>query len=282
MSRYCLPLSIYAFPLADIMKESTISYSQISLSYETVSEQRVARITLLRPDTRNCINDTMAEEIRDACRLLGEDEKCRLVTLDGAGGVFSVGRAHLDSGGGAIADQLKRLKVADSVAELTVPVLAILNGDAIGHGLELALAGDLRIAADSARFALREPPNPAMPWDGGTQRLPRLVGPAWALDMALTGRRVAASEALQIGLVNRVAPAAELQRAARQLEEQVLASAPIAARYAKEAIGKGMDLTLEQGLGLEADLSIILQSTTDRAEGIASFRERRQPKFTGA
>ena len=281
MSRYCLPLSIYPFPLAAIMKESAINYSQISLSYETVRVQRAARITLLRPDTQNCINDAMAEEIRDACRLLAEDDECRLVTLAGAGGVFSVGRAFLDSGEGTMADQLKRLKVADSVAALTVPVVVILNGDAIDHGLELALAGDLRVAADTAQFALWEPPRPAMPWDGGTQRLPRLVGPAWALDMALTGRKLSAKEALQIGLVNRVATASELTGAARELAEQILASAPIAASYAKQAVRKGMDLTLEQGLGLEADLSVILQSTADRAEGIASFQERRQPKFTG-
>ena len=282
MSRYCLPLTIYPFQSAVIMKEAAISYRQISLRYETLREQKVARITLVRPGNRNCIDEAMAEELRDVCRRLDEDEECRLVTIAGDGEAFSVGRASLDSGEGAVAGRLARLRVADSVAALAVPVVVALNGDAIGHGLELALAGDLRIAADSAQFALWEPRQPAMLWDGGTQRLPRLVGPAWALDMALTGRCVAAPEALRIGLVNRVAPAAELQEAARQLEEQVLASAPIAARYAKEAVSKGMDLTLEQGLRLEADLSVILQSTTDRAEGIASFRERRRPRFGGA
>lgn len=281
MSRYCLPLSIYPFHLAATMKESAISYSQISLDYGIVREQKIARITLARPDTRNCINDIMAEELRHACLRIEEDEECRLVTIAGAGESFSVGRAPLDRAAGPIAGQFERLKVADSVAALPVPVLVVLNGDAIGQGLELALAGDLRIAADSARFALWESPQAAMPWDGGTQRLPRLVGPAWALDMALSGRSVGASEALQIGLVNRVAPAAALEKAARQLEEQVLASAPLAARYAKEAVGKGMDLTLEQGLDLETDLSVILQSTEDRAEGIASFKERRKPRFGG-
>ena len=120
-----------------------------------------------------------------------------------------------------------------------------------------------------------------MMWDGGTQRLPKLVGPAWALDMALTGRKLSAAEALRIGLVNRVVPAGGLEAATMELAEQVLAAAPVAARYAKEAVGKGMDLTLEQGLRLEADLSVILQSTADRAEGIESFKERRRPKFTG-
>ena len=281
MSRYCLPLSIYPFHLAAAMKESAISYSQISLHYGIVREQRIARITLARPDTRNCIHDIMAEELRHACKRIEEDDECRLLTIAGAGESFSVGRAPLDPGAGPIAGQLERLKVAETVAALPVPVIVVCNGDAIGHGLELALAGDLRIAADSAQFALWESPQAAMPWDGGTQRLARLVGPAWALDMALSGRCVSAPEALLIGLVNRVAPASALEEAARQLEEQVLASAPLAARYAKEAIGKGMDLTLQQGLGLEADLSVILQSTEDRAEGIASFKERRGPGFGG-
>ena len=263
------------------MKESAIPYSRISLRYETIGPWKTAAIRLDGSEVRNCIDERLAEEIRDACRRIDEDDECRLVTVTGSGDCFSAGRAAVDGGEGSAAERIGRLKVADALAALPMPVLIVLNGDALGHGLELALAGDLRICSDNARFALWEPGQSAVMWDGGTQRLPRLVGPAWALDMALTGRELSAAEALRIGLVNRGVPAGGLHTAARELAEQALAAAPIAARYAKEAVGKGMDLTLEQGLRLEADLSVILQSTTDRAEGIESFKERRRPKFTG-
>ena len=121
------------------------------------------------------------------------------------------------------------------------------------------------------------------PWDGGTQRLPRLVGPAWARDMLLTGRMVDTTEAYSIGLVNRVADNSDhLRQITTELAGLVSAGGPLGSRYAKEAISKGMDLTLAQGLHLETDLNTILQSTTDRAEGINSFLEKRSPKFTGA
>lgn len=233
----------------------------------------------------------MAEEFRDACRRIGEDEAARLVVVTGSGDCFSVGRQSLESGPGDGGDGspverrsagLASLRVADALAALTVPVLVALNGDAIGHGLELALAGDLRLAAAPARFGLAEPGRPSFPWDGGTQRLPRLIGPAWALDLALTGRQVDAATALRLGLVNRVVATERLAEETAQLAEVILAGGPVAARYAKEAVGQGMELPLIQGLRLEADLSVILQSTADRAEGIASFRERRPPRFRGS
>ena len=223
---------------------------------------------LARPDNENRIDGDMVEEIRDACRVIGQDDTCRLVMVTGSGSSFSVGRASLDDVEGDVSGRLALLRVSDCLAALPVPVLVAINGDAIGHGLELALAGDLRIASESAKLALWQPGQATVPWDGGTQRLPRLVGPAWALDMALTGRKVGAREALGLGLVNRVVAAEELEVASMQLAEQIMASAPVAARFAKEAVNKGMDLTLDQGLRLEADLSVILHSTSDRAEGI--------------
>ena len=213
--------------------------------------------------------------------------------VTGSGPCFSVGRhplrawdkgAESESQREPLSETLDGLRVADALAGLSLPTLAALNGDALGHGLELALAADLRLAADTARFGLAAPgggDGPDFPWDGGTQRLPRLVGPAWALDLALTGRTLDATEALTLGLVNRVVPPAQLAAATEQLAQSVLAGAPVAAGYAKEAVGKGLDLTLEQGLRLEADLSVILHGTADRAEGIASFQEHRPPRFSG-
>ena len=248
----------------------------------------VARVTLARPLDNNRANVEMAEEVRLVCAAMGEDDSLGVMVLTGSGGSFSVGRSvpggdAVASGGvDAAGEWLARRRVADAVAALPMPVLVALNGDAFDQGLELALAGDLRIACEGARFGFSHVPGGAMPWDGGTQRLPRLVGPAWARDLILTGRTIDAAQALAIGLVNRVEPAERLAAAIEETAQSILAGGPIAARYAKEAVRKGADLTLSQGLGLEADLNVILQSTGDRAEGIQSFIERRAPKYTGS
>ena len=162
-----------------------------------------------------------------------------------------------------------------------MPTIAILNGDAMAHGLEVAMAADLRIAADTARLSIGSLPDCGFPYDGGTQRLPRLVGLGMARDMLLTGRTLSAHEALAVGLVNRVAPAEELENMAVQLVQQIASAAPIASRYAKEAVHASGDLSMIQGLRLEADLSVILHSTEDRAEGLRSFAEKRAPQFCG-
>ena len=224
------------------------------------------------------IDDAMAAELRELCAELSCDNGLRVVILTGNGPVFSTGRqAHP-----ADAGQVERLQVAGAVASLPVPVLAALNGDATGHGLELALACDLRVASGEARFGLSPPSAGSFPFDGATQRLPRLVGPAWARDMLLTGRSLDAAEALSIGLVNRVAqPGEDALQLASNLAEEIMEGSPLGARYVKEAVTLGADLTLGQALGLETDLNVILQSTADRAEGIQSFLQRRAPTFTG-
>lgn len=176
----------------------------------------------------------------------------------------------------------EQLRVADALANLKVPVIVSLNGDVLDHGLELALAGDVRICAEVCRFGLTDLSRPdCFPWDGGTQRLPRLVGPAWAADMILTSRIISSAEALNIGLVNRVVSSEELTQETQRLAKAIAAGGPIAAQYTKEAITRGADLSLAEGLRLEADLNIILLSTEDRAEGLQSFAEKRSPRFTG-
>ena len=277
-----------------------IFYRFIKYVTASAAASWTATITLASPASRNLIDAELAEEFRDACQKIDADESARLLVVTGSGDCFSVGRqapgsdasedGTADSTGESLSEQrtaqlilqLNRLRVADCLADLSIPVIVALNGDAIGHGLELALAGDLRIASAHARFGLSEPNRLSFPWDGGTQRLPRLVGPAWALDLALTSRLVDAEEALRLGLVNRVVAPEQLPGEVKRLAASILAGGPVAAKYAKEAVGKGMDLSLAQGLGLEADLSVILQSTADRAEGIASFKERRSAKFSGS
>jgi enoyl-CoA hydratase/carnithine racemase len=229
----------------------------------------------------------LAAELREACQAIRENQQIYVLVLTGSEGVFSVGREPLPPelvAASVTARQswLEQLRVADDLASLPIPVVVAINGDAIDQGLELALAGDLRIATEDARFGLTDLTRKGgFPWDGGTQRLPRLIGPAWANDLILTSRIIDAKQARSIGLVNQVTESGKLLEEARQLADAIASGGPIAARYAKEAITQGIDLSLSQGLRLEADLNIILQNTADRAEGLLSFAEKRTPRFTG-
>ena len=247
----------------------------------------VAAITLDRPHLGNRITPDLAAEFHDACRLTRQGESVRVLVVTGSGDFFSVGREKVPEylAASPVEDRiqwLQQLQVAQTLASLPMPVIVSINGDALDHGLELALAGDLRICAQSARFGF-----PALaqeneiPRDGGTQRLPRLVGPGWASDLLLTSRIIDAPQALEIGLVNRVVPREDLAGETSRLAAAVANAAPIAARYAKEAIHRSLDLGLAEGLKLEADLNILLHSTDDRAEGLRSFTEKRPPQFTG-
>ena len=150
-----------------------------------------------------------------------------------------------------------------------------------GLGLELALACDLRVASEESNFAMDQIRYGMMPWDGGTQRLPRLVGRGRGAAMVLTGMKVNATRALEMGLVHAVFPQESVVKEAIALAHRIAKHAPVALEYAKETINKGMDMTLDQGLRLEQDLTVILQSTADRAEGINSFLEKRKPEYRG-
>ena len=259
------------------------------MRYQTFRFDRTefqATLTLPRPDSGATIGETMAGELLDCCREMSLDDGLRAVTITGDGDEFATGREKLpdDLLEADLAERMawfQRMGAANAVASLPMPVLAILNGDVTAHGLEVALAADLRIAVDNAHLGAGEPARVGFPFDGMTQRLPRLVGSAVARDMLLTGRTLSAAEALDCGLVNRVVERSALEQTAAEMVELILAAAPIAARYAKEAVAAAGDLPLAQGLRLEADLSIILQSTDDRAEGLRSFAERRTPHFTG-
>ena len=256
-----------------------IRYNRLKI----LRQPHLVTLVLDSPKTSNRIDGTMAAEVKDACQVIAEDEAVRVVIVTGSGGIFSAGRETppetiLSGAPGELLSWIAGLQVASCLAGLAVPVVAAINGDALDHGLELALAADIRIASADAKFGLA---CGSFPWDGGTQRLPRIVGPAWARDMIFTGRVLDAAEAQSLGLVSRVVKNTELLDEAGRLAEAVLAGGPIAARYAKEAVHMGMNLTLPQGLRLEADLNILLHSTVDRAEGLKSFLERRKPQFLG-
>ena len=237
------------------------------------------------------ISDPMDEQIKLVClsKELKElfagtdwDEEVRATVITGDGEkTFSMGKmlSKVVKANGEGETQFSSL--AESIARIDRPVVAAISGDAIGQGLELALACDIRIAADASRFGFPQIKGGLIPWDGGTQRLARLVGRGKALEMILTGEIIDAQEALRIGLVNRVVPTGELMEVAMKMAQEMASKGPIALRYAKEAVYKGMEMTLEQGLRLEADLYLLLHTTKDRTEGIEAFREKRTPKFDG-
>ena len=248
--------------------------------YKTIIYQKtgaVGMITINRPATGNAINPQLAGELTDICARINHDEETKVVLITGAGEeVFSVG-ADPDE----LSLRVSMPSVAAPVTGLTCPTIAAINGDALGQGLELALACDLRIAVETARFALPQLRSGFIPWDGATQRLPQLIGRSKAMEMLLTGQAVDAAEAYRIGLINRVVSSRELIPMATDMCQAMASKAPLALKYAKEAIYKGLDLTLGQGLRLEADLYFLLQTTEDRTEGIKAFLEKRDPQFKG-
>ncbi|HEY91481.1 MAG TPA: hypothetical protein G4O07_06560 [Dehalococcoidia bacterium] len=236
-------------------------------------QQHVARITLNRPDADNSINWQMAQQMEEVCREIGGDDDVYVVVVTGAGEkAFCSGSESENTGGNGI---------SNFVAGLEQPVIAAINGDALGEGLELALSCDIRLASQNAVFGLPHVTRGLIPMDGGTQRLPRIIGKGKALELIFTGETFGAGEALEMGLVSKVVATGELAGEVQTLAENLAGKSPSALRYAKEAIVKGLDLTLDQGLRLEADLYFLLHTTDDRSEGIRAFLEKRPPNFKG-
>jgi len=225
----------------------------------------------------------LSDELTELCSEIAWDEEIRVVLItDAEGKSFSMDVDFMDSVLRNHENQeIDFCSIAESIARLDKPLIIAINGDAIGQGLELALACDLRIASETSHFGLPYIKAGLMPLDGGTQRLSRLVGRGKALEMILTGERIDAKEAYRIGMVNKVVPSGELMGIVMDIAKEMASKGPIALRYAKEAISKGMDMTLEQGLHLEADLYLLLHTTKDRTEGIQAFREKKTPQFDG-
>jgi enoyl-CoA hydratase len=229
-------------------------------------------VTLNRPAARNRLSAAMARSMIELAEEIEDDDSVRLLRIAGAGANFCAGFDHdVDP------------RVVESLAILSKPTLGIIDGDALDEGLELAMALDIRIAGPKARFAITQLKRGTMPRFGGTQRLPRLVGGSHALRMLLTGIAIGGEEAMRIGLVTYLARTRrELSKLSADVAQALLSRGPVAARLAKEAVLKGYDMTLEQGIRLEEDLYALLQTTADRAEGVRAFLERRKPLFKGA
>jgi enoyl-CoA hydratase/carnithine racemase len=224
------------------------------------------------------------DALRGTCEQLADaTDRIYAVVVASAGADFATGWSAdgLAAGEGAEALAMPIGAACDALAAIPQPTVAALRGRAHSVGLELALACDVRVCAEDASFAMPETRLGIVPRGGGTQRLPRAVGRAHAMRMLLTGDELDAAEALRIGLVSRVVSLGEELGAATAIARAIAERGPIATRYAKEAVTRGLDLSLQQGLRAELDLTVILQTTADRAEGVAAFIERREPRFTG-
>ena len=259
------------------------------MSYQTIRYELaggVATITLNRPDVLNAMNNVMRTELLELFAGLRSDEAVRAVVVTGAGErAFCAGadiREFLEPPVPTrFREERRRLDFRREMDRCPQPIIAAIRGFALGGGLELALACDIRVAAEDAQLGLTEINLAIIPGGGGTQRLPRLVGRGKALEMILTGMRVPAPEALRLGLVERVVPVAELLSSAQALAKSIAENAPIALRYAKEAVVSGLELPLADGLRLENDLATLLRTTEDRVEGARAFVEKRKPKWSG-
>jgi len=262
------------------------------MPYETLLYEKKARIgyvTLNRPRLLNAQSPLMFEELAQVFGDIKRDPEVGVVILTGAGD-----RAFC---AGADINFLKQLAQTTPIAaktfveknrlafgaieQLGKPVLAAVNGFALGGGCELAMACHIRVASDNARFGQPEINLGLFPGAGGTQRLPRLVGKGIALELMLTGEAISAQEAYRVGLVNKVVPAAELMATIEQLAQQILAKAPLAVSMILEAVQHGMEMTLAEGLQLEENLFGVICGTEDMREGTAAFLDKRPAHFAG-
>jgi len=255
------------------------------MSREVISfhqEEFVGIITLNRPEQGHAVNARMAAELKEIAAEIDYDSNIRVLVLTGAGSIFCLGTDPTEKVDYAGRNELAlQLAAASTIAAINRPVIAAINGNALGQGLEIALACDLRLASAEAVFGLPQVTGNEIPWDGGTQRLPRIIGRTRAMEMILLGRTIDAPEALKAGLVSRIITPENLMSETMSLARELAEKAPFAVRLAKEAVWKGMDMTLDQGLRLEADLYFLLHTTKDRTEGIEAFRAKRPPRFTG-
>ena len=246
----------------------------------------LAVLQLARAAEGNRLDAATVDELAAACGRLREEPEVRAVILTGQGQVFSEGwdPSCLRAGAGS-PEEARRARLLGHafafLAGLPCPVIAAVNGDAFSGGLELALACDVRVAAAEARFGFPELDLGIIPMAGGTQRLARLVGRGRALELLLTAEPVDAEAARRMGLVSWTVPRARLLEEAEALAARIAARGPIATRLAKEAVQRGLEMPLDQALRYELDLTILLQTTQDRAEGVRAFLEKRPPRFTG-
>jgi len=248
--------------------------------------EKVARITFNRPNVLNALNRKTMDELGDCLNTVRADDEIRVLILTGAGEKAFIAGADINE----LSQQtpvngreftLYGQEIIHRLETLGKPAIAAINGFALGGGCELALACTLRIASRNAKLGQPEVKLGLVPGYGGTQRLPRLCGKGVAHELILTGEMISAEEALRVGLVNRVVDSAELLATAEAIAKKIIANAPLAVKYAMEAVAHGMEMPQEEGLYLEATLFGLCCATQDMREGTRAFLEKRPPKFEG-
>jgi enoyl-CoA hydratase/carnithine racemase len=255
-----------------------------NLKFET--KNQIAYVTINRPDKLNALNMAVMEEMRSVFNGIKDDREIRVAILTGAGEKAFVAGAdigELNKHNTVEAKEYthKGQSVLDVIENLGKPVIACINGFALGGGCELAMACTMRIASENAKLGQPEVKLGIMAGYGGSQRLPRLVGKGRAMQILLTADVMNAQEAYRIGLVNEVVPAADLIKRAEEIAAKIIANAPLAIQYTMEAVNHGMNMTLEEGLYLEATLFGVCCATEDKNEGTKAFLEKRAAKFVG-
>ncbi len=274
--------------IPELLKKQAASGQPWPLRYVRLSiDGAVATLTMSRPEAMNALNRKVLQDLKDALAQVRANRAVRAVIITGEGNAFIAGADIKEML--ALADDPAAIRqftefgqsVLRDIETLPQPVIAAINGFALGGGLELALACDIRIASSDARLGLPEVGLGIMPGLGGTQRTTRLAGRGVASELIFTGDLIGAEEAMRVGLVNRVVAPAQLMETARQMAERIASRAPIAVAKAKEAILAAERLPLEEGLALEVDLASEVHATSDRVEGMRAFVEKRAPVFTG-
>jgi enoyl-CoA hydratase len=249
------------------------------------TKDRVSTLTINRPDKRNALNQATRDEILHALDSLQSSEDSRVLIVTGAGDKAFIAGADIGEFDGRTAltqrEAMKGRRIFDAVEEFPKPVIAMINGFCLGGGMELALACDLRFAADNAKLGQPEINLGIIPGGGGTQRLTRLVGEGKSMELILIGDLIDAAHAKTIGLVNEVFPAAELQDRVRVVALRLAEKSPIAMQMAKEAVKTASRANLREGLDRETDLFCLTFGSEDKAEGVRAFLEKRKAEFKG-
>jgi enoyl-CoA hydratase/carnithine racemase len=243
-------------------------------------------LTLNRPEVMNSFNFDLLLALRDQIESIRFRKDVRVIIITGSGEKAFCSGADLKERATMSPEQVKEFiftirNLFTAIESLNKPVIAAINGAALGGGTELALASDIRIASSNATMGLTETRLAIIPGAGGTQRLPRLIGPGKAKELIFTGRRVGAEEALQIGLVNKVCLLEDLLKESHIMAEMICEAGPIAIEQAKYAINFGLETDLHTGLAIESNAYWVTIPTEDRLEGLAAFREKRKPVYKG-
>ncbi|WP_054635589.1 enoyl-CoA hydratase [Thalassobacillus sp. C254] len=246
----------------------------------------VAIITLNRPRAANALSLQMLQELNHYFQDLSFDDSVRTLIITGAGDKVFCAGADLKERAGMDPVQVKKTvalirKTVEAVEKLPQPVIAAMNGSALGGGLELALACDIRVAAEDGKYGLPETSLAIIPGAGGTQRLPRLIGAEKAKELIFTSKKISGREAEQIGLVSCSAQSAEVLSVAQEIAGKIAENGPVALKQAKKAVNAGLETDLNTGLTLEEKCYEVIIPTKDRLEGLQAFKEKRKPQYSG-